>query len=111
MEVEGALRRQGQDVPRQYLAEVEREDHVRRQTRDLVDHFGTIHRRGLEDRDSRGAGPLGDRTKPDRLARIILVRHDGGDIRAERKELIQADVPDVLIRHHDEPHDSSASSR
>ena len=110
MQIERSPPRQSEHIRPDDLAEVEGEEKVGGQPRDLRDHVGRVHGRREENGQTRLPGALGDRAEPDVLGCRVGMRHDQRDLGAERQELVEADVADVLVCHHDDAHGSSGSA-
>ena len=110
MQIERSPPRQTEHFGPDDLAEVEGEEKVGCQARDRRDHVGRIHGRRSENGQARLPGALGDRAEPDVLVCRVGMRYDQCDLGAERQELVETDVPDVLVSHHDDAHGSSGSA-
>ena len=104
MHVECAARRELQQRERQHVPVVETEDHVGPCRLHPREHLGRC-RIGRHDAGDAALGAqCRDRAEPDRLGRIVLVRHHQRHLDAARQQHLQAAHADIVIGKNDCAH-------
>jgi len=104
VQVDRALCRNRQQLFAGHVAVVEGEDEIRLHRADAVDPDRVVDALRGEDGNVVLAGQLRDRSEPDILVRIVLMREYRADFEAVLEERLDSGASDVMVRKYDTLH-------